>query len=66
MNRPTNDERCMALLQKHGLDETEISAAMLAAIKEAYIAGLNADCMVLKKSDVANRPITTAASKVPV
>lgn len=50
MNLPTNEERCKALLKKHGLDEN--NPAMMAAIKEAFIAGLNADCMVLKKSEV--------------
>lgn len=50
MNRPTNDERCKALLKKHGLDPE--NQAIVAAIKEAYFAGLNVDCMALKKSDV--------------
>ena len=63
MNRPTNDERCKALLRKHGLDKTEISTAMLAAIKEAYVSGLNTDCMLLKKSDVNSRPIVSPAKR---
>ncbi len=48
-NMKTNDERCVTLLRKHGLNEHD--QAIIAAVREAYLAGRDLHVMLLRKDE---------------
>jgi len=49
--RPTR-EQCLALLEKYGITKDAHETELIAVIKEAYHAGINAEVMKIKYKEV--------------